>query len=123
MTYQVDRLYAAVTVLAAHGHIKQRLMTAYADYLDDITDEDLPLPAREPFADLRRQMHRVAPLNGEGPICASVRKMSVQEASDCAVSVVELYRQVSRYADSPDNVVPIDQDTPRTLPAFLVKSI
>lgn len=123
MTYQVDRLFAAVTVLAAHGHIKQRLIKAYEDHLDDILDDELPIPAREAFADLRSQMHRVAPLNGEGPICASVRKMSVQEASDCAVSVVELYRRVSQLADDSDSIVPIDQDLPDAVPPFLVKSI
>lgn len=123
MTYQVDRLFAAVTVLAAHGHIKQRLIKAYEEHLDDVLDEELPISARKTFADLRRRMHRVAPLNGEGPICASVRKMSVQEASDCAVSVVELYRRVSKHADDADSIVPIDQDLPSAVPRFLVKSI
>jgi hypothetical protein len=123
MTYQVDRLFAAVTVLAAHGHIKQRLIKAYEEYLDELLEEDLPIPAREAFAELRTQMHRVAPLNGEGPICASVRKMSVQEASDCAVSVVELYRRVSQHADESESIMPIDQDMPKAVPPFLVKSI
>lgn len=123
MTYQVDRLFAAVTVLAAHGHIKQRLIKAYEDHLEDLLDEELPLPAREAFADLRRQLHRVAPLNGEGPICATVRKMSVQEASDCALSVVELYRLVSQFDDDVDSVAPVDQDLPKAVPPFLVKSV
>ena len=41
MTYHVDRLYAAVSVLAGDGHIKQRLIKAYRENLDDIVEEDV----------------------------------------------------------------------------------
>jgi hypothetical protein len=66
-------------------------------------------------------MHRVAPLNGEGPICASVRKMSVHEASDCAISVVSLYGEVVRQAENLQDPLPLDDEAP-TIPPFLVKS-
>ena len=77
MTNHVERFHAALTVLAGHGHIKQRLIKAYEENLVDINDDELPITLKQPFADLRLQMHSVSPLNGEGPICASVRKMSI----------------------------------------------
>ena len=99
MSYHVDRFYAAVSVLAGHGHIKQRLIKAYEDNLDEISADELPIPLKQTFSDLQHQMHRVAPLNGEGPICASVRKMSVAEAAECAVSVVALYGEIVKLGD------------------------
>jgi len=77
MSYHVDRFFAALSVLAGHGHIKQRLIRAYEDNLAEINEDELPVTAKQTFADLKQQMYRVSPLNGEGPICASVRKMSV----------------------------------------------
>ena len=62
MTNHVERFHAALTVLAGHGHIKQRLVAAYEDNLAIIEDDDLPVSLQPVFADLRRQMHSVAPL-------------------------------------------------------------
>ena len=122
MSYHVDRFYAAVSVLATHGHIKQRLMNAYGDHLDDIDEEELPESIRESFANLRHEMYRVTPLNGEGPICASVRKMSAKEAGDCAVSVVSLYREMISHNDHGQVDLPLDHKNRRAVPAFLIKS-
>ena len=122
MTYHVDRFYAAVSVLAGDGHIKQRLMRAYQDNLDSISEDELPAELKQLFADLKSRMHRVAPLNGEGPICASVRKMSVHEASDCAVSVVSLYGEVVKQSENLQDPLPLDEEAP-SLPPFLVKSV
>ena len=122
MTYHVDRFYAAVSILAGDGHIKQRLMRAYQDNLDEISEEDLPVDLKEPFVRLKSRMHRVAPLNGEGPIRASVRKMSVQQASDCAVSVVSLYGEIVRQSENLQDPLPLHGET-RKVPPFLVKSV
>jgi len=96
MTHYVDRFFAAVQVLAGDGHIKQRLIRAFQEHLDAISEDELPLAAQERFAELNADLHRVAPLNGEGPICASVRKMSVREAARCARTVVTLYDEMRR---------------------------
>ena len=122
MSYHVDRFYAAVSVLAGHGHIKQRLIKAYEENLGEISEDELPKSVRKAFADLRHQMHRVSPLNGEGAICASVRKMSVNEASECAVSVVSLYGELSRLGSADSKVLPIDGQKSEPVPPFLVKS-
>ena len=122
MSYHVDRFYAAVSVLATHGHIKQRLMNAFGDHLDDIDEKELPESIREAFTNLRIEMHRVTALSGEGTICASVRKMSAEEAGDCAVSVVSLYREMVRSSDHAQVDLPLDHKNREAVPPFLIKS-
>ena len=123
MTDHVDRFHAALQVLAGHGHVKQRLIKAFEDHLAEIHDDELPIAMKQSFADLRNEMQRVAPLNGEGPICASVRKMSLHEASECAGRIVTLYGEICRYGDDGQSVLrPSDEDEVR-VPPFLVKTI
>ncbi len=123
MTNDVERFHAALTVLAGHGHIKQRLIKAYEDNLVGINEDELPVVLREPFAELRRQMHGVTPLNGEGPICASVRKMSFQEASECAASVVTLFGEMARMQDVTQGSLPLTELDESRVPPFLVKTV
>ena len=122
MSYHVDRFFAAVSVLAGHGHIKQRLIKAYEDHLVDISEDELPIAAKQTFTDLKHQMYRVLPSNGEGPICASVRKMSVNEASECAANVVALYSEVVSPKDGGQGALPLDSQERVGVPPFLVKS-
>ena len=123
MSYHVDRFYAAVSVLAGHGHIKQRLIKAFDENLVDIQEDELPIVMKQPFADLRHEMFRVAPLNGEGAICASVRKMSLDQASDCAGRIVELYSQIARQRDDIQVNLPLNDAEETRVPPFLVKSV
>lgn len=122
MPYHVDNFFTAVSVLAGHGHIKQRLISAYEDNLEPIDENDLPIPVRQSFADLRHLMHRVTPSNGEGPICASVRKMSVDEANQCAQIMVDIYGDMIRHSDSGQTALPLQIDERPAVPPFLVKS-
>lgn len=123
MTNHVDCFQAALTVLAGHGHIKQRLIKAYEDHLDEIDEDELPVAMKQTFADLRQSMHRVTPLNGESPVCASVRKMSPEDASECAAHVVAIYGELSRMRDDlPAGLPRGEGDSPR-VPPFLVKSV
>ena len=123
MPRPVDNFFTAVSVLAGHGHIKQRLILAYEDNLASITKNDLPIPMKESFADLQRLMRRVKPSNGEGAISASVRKMSVEEANQCAQLMVDLYSNMMRYSDSGQAALPLYIDgRSSSLPPFLVKT-
>ena len=122
MSYHVDRFYAAVSVLASHGHIKQRLMKAYEEHLEGINEDELPVGAQQPFVELQQDMHRVAPLNGEGTICASVRKMSPEEAGECAVRIVTMYREMIRHSDNAQSDLPLDHENRKAVPPFLIKS-
>jgi hypothetical protein len=123
MPQPIDRFFAAVLVLAGHGHIKQRLRKAFEENLADLDDDDMPADMRKSFAAIRRRMHTVAPLNGEGPICASVRKMSPVQASACAESIVTMYSNLLRDADDGQSVLPLETKDRAVVPPFLVKSV
>ena len=123
MPNHVDRLFAAVSVLIGHGNIKQRLVHAFDDHLAGIETGTLPVALREPFADLKRLVTQVEPLNGEGTVCASVRKMSVHEAEECAKAMLRLYADLLRLADSVETMsLPGEQSVPAIIPPFLVKN-
>jgi len=123
MTNHVDRFRAALTVLAGHGHIKQRLIKAYEENLGGIDEDELPIAMKQAFADLRQSMHSVKPLRGESAVCASVRKMSPEDASECASHVVALFGELSRLRDGGTIGLPISEgETPR-VPPFLIKSV
>jgi hypothetical protein len=123
MTDHLDRFHAALTVLAGHGHIKQRLIKAYEEYLVEIHEDELPIAMKQSFVDLRLEMHRVTPLNGEGPICASVRKMSLDEASECAGRIVTLYGEIARQRDDLQTSLPLNDGEEIRVPPFLIKSV
>ena len=123
MSYHVDHFFAAVSVLAGHGHIKQRLIKAFDENLVEIQGDELPIAMQQPFADLRREMLRVSPLNGEGAICASVRKMSLDQASDCAGRIVKLYGEIARRHDDMQVSLPLNDAAETRIPPFLVKSV
>lgn len=121
MPYHIDNFFTAVSVLAGHGHIKQRLIAAYEDNLESIDEDYLPNPVRQSFVDLKNLMHRVPPANGEGPICASVRKMSVDEANQCAQIMVDIYGDMIRHSDSGQTTLSLRIDDRPKVPTFLVK--
>ena len=123
MTDHVDRFHAALMVLVGNGHIKQRLIKAFDENLAEIQEDELPIAMKQSFADLRREMFRVSPLNGEGAICASVRKMSLDEASDCAGRIVEFYGEIARQRDDMQVSLPLNDAEETRVPPFLVKSV
>ena len=123
MTNHVDRFHAALTVLAGHGHIKQRLIQAYEDNLATISEDEIPPAAKQSFSDLRLKMRYVIPANGEGATCATVRKMSIIEASDCAAAMVTLYGELSRLQDDTQVSLPLMDGQESRVPPFLVKSV
>ena len=120
MPNHVNRFYAAVSVLAGHGHIKQRLVKAYEENLAFIEDEGLPIAVKQSFADLKHMMSRVDPEKREGRIRASVRKMSVDEADECAHKIIDLYRDLIRYSGNVHEPLPIGKRP--VVPPVLTKS-
>jgi len=122
MYHHVESFGAAVSALVSHNNIKQRLIEAYEKNLAGIAEDDLPIPVRQAFSDLRQKMNAVAPLNGEGPICASVRKMSMEQADQCAQMMVDLCSAMIRYSDNHQETLPLDAAEQDSVPPFLVKS-
>lgn len=100
MQHHVDRFYAAVAVLAGDGHIKQRLISAYSDNIDSISEDDIPAPLKDAFLELKHDLNREAPHNGEASVCATVRKMSVDDAESCAGKVLSLYTELLKLKDA-----------------------
>lgn len=71
--------------------IKQRLVCAYRRYLVSLPADEVPTEVRESYAHVMRCLCGVQPLRGEDAVAASVRKMSNQEADECAAQIVEIF--------------------------------
>ncbi len=67
-------------------------------------------------------MSRVDPVKREGRIRASVRKMSVEEADECAHKMIDLYRDMIRYSDNAQQPLPLHPGHQPSILPFSVKS-
>ena len=76
--------------------IKQRLICAYRRHLALLSEEQLPDEAHDAFNQVVRCLQGVRPLPGEDAVAASVRKMSNQEADECASLIVEIFGLMCR---------------------------
>jgi hypothetical protein len=85
-----ESVHLAAVQLADSSPVKHRLVLAFSKYLADLDSSELPREARIEFDALRRDMTRVAPLRGETPVVATVRKMSNDEAGRNAQRIVRL---------------------------------
>lgn len=91
-----ESLHLATLELVRSTPIKQRLINAYRRHLSTISPEQLPPEIREPFGQLLESLRGVQPQRGEDAVTASVRKMSCQEADECATLIVELFGLLCR---------------------------
>jgi len=98
-------------------------MKAFEDHLDAIDEDEVPRARRSAFVEMQKAMHRVAPLNGEGSVRASVRKMSPVEAGDCAVTILSIYRDMLSFYDDDSPEVRLAQGEHEKVPPFLLKSV
>src|SRR5665811_394893 len=89
--------HSATLELVRSNPIKQRLICAYRRNLASLPEEQLPSEVRESFGRIMRMLRGVQPLPGEDAVAASVRKMSNQEADDCAGLIVEIFGAMCRY--------------------------
>jgi hypothetical protein len=98
MVQPLENLHCATLELVRSTPIKQRLISA-ARHLTALVEDQLPSESRDSFAQLMRSLAGVQPQRGEDVIVASVRKMSNQQADDCAALIVEIFGALCR-ADS-----------------------
>src|SRR6202521_2146049 len=89
--------HSATLELVRSTPIKQRLICAYRRHLASLSEDQLPGEAREPFDQVMRCLQGVQPLPGEDAVAASVRKMSNQEADECASMIVEMFGLMCRF--------------------------
>jgi hypothetical protein len=86
-----DNFHFAALELVRSTPIKQRLICAYRRYLVSLREDEIPAEGRESFGQVMRSLCGVQPLRGEDAVAASVRKMSNQEADECAALIVEIF--------------------------------
>jgi len=91
-----ENLHFATLELVRSIPIKQRLISAYRRHLASVAEDQLPSEVRGSFAQVMRSFSGVPPLRGEDAVVASVRKMSNQEADDCAALIVEIFGVMCR---------------------------
>ena len=91
-----EKFYLATLALVGSAPIKQRLASAYLQNLMDLDARELPEDVQIEFRELREAMHSKRPVNGEGHVRASVRKMSNYDADQCAARIVVIYDALSR---------------------------
>ena len=94
--------HCATLELVRSTPIKQRLVAAYRRHLAELVQDDLPGDVRETFDHMMRCLRGVQPLPGEDAVAASVRKMSNQEADECAASIVEMFGSMCRVKFAPE---------------------
>jgi hypothetical protein len=130
MCHVADKFYAAVRTLTADAPLKQRLISAYVDHLETLSEDDLPEALRTRFEALREAMHAVPPTEKETAVQVSVRKMSQTEAGRFARSILGMFAEQLRVKTTGERVN--TGDGPRTpvfhhadagvrVPAFLAR--
>jgi hypothetical protein len=113
-----DCLRFATLELVRSSPIKQRLVCAYRRHLAALPPEQVPDDVRGSYVQVTQALCGVQPQRGEDAVAASVRKMSNQDADDCAALIVEIFGMMSRRpseATRPNTVVqlqPVDRTTP-----------
>jgi hypothetical protein len=91
-----ESLHRATIELAKPAPLKQRLTDAYTRHLRELSTEEMPGELRQDFEALRQAMTRAKPQQGECPVSATVRKMSIGEAEACAARIVALLDTLHR---------------------------
>lgn len=86
----------ATLELVRSSPIKQRLVCAYRRHLAALPPEQVPDEVRGSYIQVTQALCGVPPLRGEDAVAASVRKMSNQDADDCAALIVEIFGMMSR---------------------------
>ncbi|HMK86061.1 MAG TPA: hypothetical protein VK437_08910 [Steroidobacteraceae bacterium] len=76
---------------------------AYRRYLASLAEDQLPSELRGTFSQVMRSLAGVKPLRGEEAVVASVRKMSNQDADDCATLIVEMFGLLCRAQNAAQN--------------------
>jgi hypothetical protein len=108
--------------------IKQRLVCAYRRFLVSLPPDEVPADVRESYGQVMRSLCGVKPLRGEDAVAASVRKMSNQEADECAAQIVEIFGLMCRsqhIATRTSTVVqlhPVERAEERSVPALIASN-
>lgn len=119
-----EKLLGATVALTTSDPIKQRLIRSFSDHIEKMDPTELPREARASLRELVLRLSAARPMAGEPAVAATVRKMSNQEAEDCARAIVELLAQcrvssLAAAAESSATVVPLYSMQPEAIPPLL----
>lgn len=118
-----DRLFSAARTLIGDGPIKQRLVSAYLEYLEALREEEIPEPIRPKLLSLRQALTAVVPTNGESAVQASVRKMSPLDAQRYATSILLMIAEMVRIRGSGERIAFVRNEQPALEPVAPVPDI
>ncbi len=107
-----DRFFSAVRTLSGDGPIKQRLLAAYKEHLEDLSEAQVPDSIRPKFDSLKDALNAVGPANGESAVHASVRKMSPVDAQRYATSILLMLGELVRVKGSGERIAFVKQTRP-----------
>ncbi len=108
MPYLDERFEAAVSALVGEGSVKDRLVAAYSEHLDDLADSELPPSLRTTFEDLHTALHATTPIGTEPCVRATIRKMSTLQAGNHAKTIVSLYADLVCHGERAEPVEAIN---------------
>jgi hypothetical protein len=109
-----DRLESATMQFARSGAIKERLESAWRQYLAPLDPDDVPREIRLQFLELATSMQRERPLRGEDAVRATIRKMSSDEAEKHASLIVRMFCRLTRQQE-------LELPVPASMPGAVVQ--
>ena len=122
MSSLAKRFEAAVSALVGEGSVKDRLVEAYTDHLDDLGDSELPQSLRTTFEDLHTDLHTVTPIGKEPCVRATIRKMSMLQAGNHARTIVSIYAKLVHDSEHAEPLKVVN-GKPKKLPRFLSQGV
>ena len=96
MCHVADKFYGAVLTLTGDGPAKQRLISAYVNNLEMLSDAEVPEAIQPRFEALRQAMNAIAPTEKETAVQVSVRKMSQADAARFTRSILLMFADLVR---------------------------
>jgi hypothetical protein len=101
MNFLTHRFFSAVRICSGDLTIKQRLINAWMEHLDEVDPADMPQCQRQNFAELREVMYERKPLPEESAPQASVRKMSIRQVAAHTDLIIAIYAELVQTQSSP----------------------
>jgi hypothetical protein len=101
-----ERLEAAAIIIAGSEAIKDRLYRAWSLHLSDLQSRDFPRDLRDDFIAIQDALCRERALAGDTVLKASLRKLSSNEATRFATTIVRAYGQVATLKSAHEQLMP-----------------
>jgi hypothetical protein len=101
-----ERLESAAMIIAGSEAIKDRLCRAWSLHLADLQPRDFPRELRDDFVAIQNALRRERALAGDTVLKASLRKLSLAEATRFATLIVHAYGKVAILKSAQEQLMP-----------------